>query len=506
MFSKSKFIIFFLGIGLASVLAMQACSKPGETGLASSTSDENEGIRARTQTKPYGYLVGYIVNGTNSAASMQSIQSWAGVKPDMDGGTMVINGYYGGIAPGYQAQMTIPMLSFSDAPDGGLNLNDMSKAATGGYDSYYQNMAHQLANSGAAVKSVRFGWECNGNWYPWSVGGKGGINQSTANYKATFRRMASIFRSELPGVLIEWNTNWATASGYGAGNPEDYFPGSDVVDVVSMDFYESNQGNWAATQSGGGNGARNLDWLASFAKANNLKVGLSEWGAANDDGSYIASAAKWMNSLGTLFVYSNYSAYAPADQFVASGQNSIDQSAWYAAWGAGAVITTPPPVATATPSPVSSAGKSAVVEIVHVNSGKCIDDPGFSTSLGTQFEIWNCTGGANQQFKATLNSDGTLTFVNSNSGLCLDVQGNSTSNLTHIEQWTCNGQLNQKFKPFAAGSGNYNLKPANANLSTCIDINGNSTASGALAQEYICNGTGAQIFAIKILSGGLSLP
>ena len=133
--------------------------------------------------------------------------------------------------------------------------------------------------------------------------------------------------------MIEWNTNYASAAGYGSGNPEDYFPGADVVDVISMDFYESNIGGWTTVQSGGGTGAKNLDWLVSYAQTNKLKVGLSEWGAANDDGAFITSASTWMNSLGTLFLYANYSSYAPADQFQNAGENSKEQAAWKAAWG-----------------------------------------------------------------------------------------------------------------------------------------------------------------------------
>jgi hypothetical protein len=35
---------------------------------------------------------------------------------------------------------------------------------------------------------------------------------------------------------------------------------------------------------------------------------------------------------------------------------------------------------------------------VGTGSGKCLDDPGFSTTDGTQQEIWTCNGGANQRW------------------------------------------------------------------------------------------------------------
>jgi hypothetical protein len=31
-------------------------------------------------------------------------------------------------------------------------------------------------------------------------------------------------------------------------------------------------------------------------------------------------------------------------------------------------------------------------------SGRCLDDPGFSTTDGTQLDIWDCNGGINQQW------------------------------------------------------------------------------------------------------------
>jgi Ricin-type beta-trefoil lectin domain-like len=37
--------------------------------------------------------------------------------------------------------------------------------------------------------------------------------------------------------------------------------------------------------------------------------------------------------------------------------------------------------------------------LVNPVSGKCLDDPRFNTTDGTQLEIYTCNGGANQQWK-----------------------------------------------------------------------------------------------------------
>jgi hypothetical protein len=31
-------------------------------------------------------------------------------------------------------------------------------------------------------------------------------------------------------------------------------------------------------------------------------------------------------------------------------------------------------------------------------SGRCLDDPAFNTTNGTQLDIWDCNGGSNQQW------------------------------------------------------------------------------------------------------------
>jgi len=78
---------------------------------------------------------------------------------------------------------------------------------------------------------------------------------------------------------------------------------------------------------------------------------------------------------------------------------------------------------------------------LQVYGNKCLDVPGHATSAGTRVEIWDCNGGSNQQWN--LNSDGTV--VGRESGLCLDVSGGGTANGTAVELWTCNGQSNQKW-------------------------------------------------------------
>jgi hypothetical protein len=56
-------------------------------------------------------------------------------------------------------------------------------------------------------------------------------------------------------------------------------------------------------------------------------------------------------------------------------------------------------------------------------------------------KLWTCTGGANQQWQS---SNGTL--VNPVSGKCLDDPRFNITDGTQLEIYTCNGGANQQWK------------------------------------------------------------
>ena len=73
---------------------------------------------------------------------------------------------------------------------------------------------------------------------------------------------------------------------------------------------------------------------------------------------------------------------------------------------------------------------------------------------GTNFGVLNdndpfsATGGTNQQWLPTLQSDGSYTFTARNSGNeCLDITNRSTANGTQLQQWACTaGDTAQTFR------------------------------------------------------------
>ena len=68
------------------------------------------------------------------------------------------------------------------------------------------------------------------------------------------------------------------------------------------------------------------------------------------------------------------------------------------------------------------------------------DITGANYNNGTNIELWDCNGGANQQWQA---SNGEL--VNPASGKCLDDPNFNTANGTQLDLWTCNGDSNQQW-------------------------------------------------------------
>jgi endo-1,4-beta-xylanase len=129
----------------------------------------------------------------------------------------------------------------------------------------------------------------------------------------------------------------------------------------------------------------------------------------------------------------------------------------------------------------SSGGGGGTSGALHaVGAGKCLDDPNSSSTGGTQLQIWDCSGAANQTW--THNSSNELTLTVGGSTLCLDANAKGTTPGTKVIIWSCNGQTNQQW----TFSGNGTVTGVQSGL--CLDVTEASTANGALAELWTCNG------------------
>ncbi|MEW2512514.1 endo-1,4-beta-xylanase [Streptomyces sp. NPDC046870] len=123
--------------------------------------------------------------------------------------------------------------------------------------------------------------------------------------------------------------------------------------------------------------------------------------------------------------------------------------------------TTPPPTGGGT-------------QIKGVGSGRCVDVPNAATADGTQVQLYDCNGAANQQW--TLSDAGELKVYGNK---CLDAGG--TGNGTRVQIYSCWGGDNQKWRLNSDGS----IVGVQSGL--CLDAVGGGTANGTLIQLYSCS-------------------
>ncbi|HET9169888.1 MAG TPA: ricin-type beta-trefoil lectin domain protein [Actinospica sp.] len=128
-------------------------------------------------------------------------------------------------------------------------------------------------------------------------------------------------------------------------------------------------------------------------------------------------------------------------------------------------------------SPVEAASQSVGPgPITSGLAGKCVDDFGDNAADGAVVDLYDCNGGAAQQW--TLPGDGTVRI----NGKCMDVTGAGTASGTLVELWDCNGGSNQMWSAQADGT----LKSAQSGR--CLDDPGSSTTNGTQLIIWDCNG------------------
>jgi hypothetical protein len=161
----------------------------------------------------------------------------------------------------------------TDAQEAGGSCFGLTQGATGVFDHYFRTVAANIVRAGFPVSVIRFGWEFNGNWFPWSAQGCGSA------YVRYFDNIVTTMRS-VPGThfTFEWNP---TRGDLGVGSLSQYYPGNKYVDDIGLDVYDLEQSNYPGaraefthmlTQRYG------MNWLVAFAKAHGKAIVLPEWG------------------------------------------------------------------------------------------------------------------------------------------------------------------------------------------------------------------------------------
>lgn len=128
-------------------------------------------------------------------------------------------------------------------------------------------------------------------------------------------------------------------------------------------------------------------------------------------------------------------------------------------------------------TPGSGGNGGTTSTVVGAGSGRCLDVPNASQTAGTQVELWDCNGGANQQWTST--AAGELRVYGNS---CLDANGQGTTPGTKAIIWSCTGGANQKWTLKSDGT----IVGTPSGL--CLDAIGNGTGNGTLIDLATCTG------------------
>lgn len=176
---------------------------------------------------------------------------------------------------------------------------DMAQAAAGVYDALFQQAADNLLdlNVQRRIVDLRIGWEMNGDWYPWSLGGAG-TNQTPANYVATFRRIALMVRGTCPNIAITWCPNFDREG-------MAWYPGDDVVDIIGTDIYV-NSAFFADDFDFFRTAPCGLDWLEEQGVTRNKKIAIPEWATNYNTANFVTPFAQWLRERASIVAYHAY--------------------------------------------------------------------------------------------------------------------------------------------------------------------------------------------------------
>ncbi|MEU8656177.1 glycoside hydrolase family 26 protein [Actinoplanes philippinensis] len=118
------------------------------------------------------------------------------------------------------------MVSWHGAPWAGI--------LDGGSDGVIRSVARKLRDMDRPIL-LRWGWEMNGDWFPWSGAGNG---QDPAGYVRVWRRLHRIFAEQGAGnVSWIWSPNWNSSPDVSWNQMQRYYPGDDYVDWVGVSGY-----------------------------------------------------------------------------------------------------------------------------------------------------------------------------------------------------------------------------------------------------------------------------
>jgi hypothetical protein len=125
----------------------------------------------------------------------------------------------------------------------------VSTGNTTQFDTYYRNMAEELAIFAPDFMIIRVGWELNDD-FPWSIA-RCDTADKVNGYKNTHRKIVNMLRTAFAQrgktFMVSWNFTRNSAQ---LKRPlSELYPGDGYVDTIGLDYYDKRFPNWGLNNS-----------------------------------------------------------------------------------------------------------------------------------------------------------------------------------------------------------------------------------------------------------------
>lgn len=133
----------------------------------------------------------------------------------------------------------IPFFNWEDRATNGAEIDTDAQIASGAQDSYITQWA-QAAKAWGHPFFLRFDWEMNGNWFPWSPGANG---NTTSSYVAMWRHVHDIF-TKVGATNVSWVWCPNVDPNHIMTPLSALYPGDAYVDWTCVDLYNGDTPSW----------------------------------------------------------------------------------------------------------------------------------------------------------------------------------------------------------------------------------------------------------------------
>lgn len=190
------------------------------------------------------------------------------------------------------------------------NAGQFSQGASGQFDIYFTALANELVENGLGNTIIRLGYEGNCDTIgPWQA------TDNPEGYIMLYRHIVGVMKA-VPDNSFTFD--WSVCNGLQAGHVlnsfDSFYPGDDVVDIISMDLYDvawmqpsitpQERWNYISTRVMG------INDLVQFALSHDKPLSFPEWGlykpgdsfaGGGDDPYFIQQMAQLINSTNPVY-------------------------------------------------------------------------------------------------------------------------------------------------------------------------------------------------------------